>query len=98
MSDKQGLGPVANRLGLSILHPAVIEIVSLTVRITELEKELGRPFVIERGPWGPSDDGKAIYSDDFTHDVMLKVHGDFANDDQRKTYSGELARRLNNHV
>lgn len=86
---------VAREFGLSALHPAVVEIQTLRARVAVLEAERGRPVVIERGPWSASDDGRTISSDDFTHDVVLRVSGDFGDDATRKAYSDELARRLN---
>lgn len=47
------------------------------------------------GPLSVSEDGRAIESDDFTHDVVLRVTGDFYNDEQRKAYAENLAMKLN---
>jgi hypothetical protein len=49
----------------------------------------------DAGPWSVRNDGRHIYSEDFEHDVKLKVDGDFATDAQRKTYSDALAAVLN---
>ena len=49
----------------------------------------------DKGPWTVSDDGRAIESDDFTHDVILRVAGDFFSDEQRKAYAENLAAKLN---
>lgn len=49
----------------------------------------------DKGPWEVSKDGSAIQSDDFTHDVILRVTGDFYSDEQRKAYSDILAMKLN---
>lgn len=49
----------------------------------------------DTGPWTVSNDGGAIASDDFTHDVILLVTGDFFSDEQRKAYSENLATKLN---
>ena len=49
----------------------------------------------DSGPWTVSDDGRTISSDDFTHDVLLRVSGDFYNDAQRKCYADQLAKILN---
>ena len=87
---------LAKQYNLHVLHPALIEINSLTKRLAELEKELKRPFVMESGPWVASDDGKTIQSDDFTHDVQLRVDGDFGEAADRQAYTAEIARRLNN--
>ncbi len=49
----------------------------------------------DAGPWSASADGRTISSDDFTHDVLLRVSGDFANDAQRKRYADNLVAKLN---
>lgn len=49
----------------------------------------------DKGPWTVSEDGSAIESDDFTHDVILRVTGDFYSDEQRKEYADNLAAKLN---
>lgn len=36
-----------------------------------------------------------LQSDDFTHDVMLKIDGDFTNSDEKMEYARYLADRLN---
>lgn len=53
--------------------------------------------VQESGPWrvGTHNGRPSLYSDDFTHDVTLSIHGDFESDEQRAAYAEELARRLN---
>jgi hypothetical protein len=49
--------------------------------------------------WTASDDGRQLYGDDFEHDVMLKIDGDFESDDERKAYARALATQLNaNHT
>jgi hypothetical protein len=48
----------------------------------------------DQGPWESSADGKTISSNDFTHDVILRVSGDFYDDAQRKRYSDNLAVKL----
>ena len=47
------------------------------------------------GPWTVSEDGREIDSFNFTHDVILRVSGDFYSDEQRKVYSENLAKKLN---
>jgi hypothetical protein len=49
----------------------------------------------DQGDWAASEDGKRIESNDFTHDVWLKVSGDFVDDAQRKKYAENIAERLN---
>lgn len=49
----------------------------------------------DAGPWTVSETGCSIQSDDFTHDVILRVTGDFYDDVQRKAYSDNLAAKLN---
>lgn len=49
----------------------------------------------DTGPWNVSEDGRTISSDDFTHDVVLRVDGDFYCDEDRRAYSVRLAQRLN---
>lgn len=49
----------------------------------------------DKGPWTVSDNGKILYSEDFTHDVVLKIHGDFYGDEQRKRYADNIAAKLN---
>jgi len=51
----------------------------------------------DKGPWNTSRDGRGIESDDFTHDVVLRVMGDFYNDEQRVAYSKNLAEKLNHY-
>ena len=49
----------------------------------------------DKGPWEVGRFGRFIYSDDFTHDVRLRVDGDFYNTEQQKAYSENLAAKLN---
>ena len=49
----------------------------------------------DTGPWIVCWNGKEIVSNDFTHDVILRVSGDFYSDEQRKAYSDYLAAKLN---
>lgn len=49
----------------------------------------------DTGPWEVSSHGNHICSDDFTHDVCLKVAGDFYDDGQRLVYATLIAARLN---
>ena len=92
---KRKFSNLAEEYGLPQLHPAIIEIHGLLERVAFLEEQLGRPYVIERGPWSVSERGRLIQSDDFTHDACLTISGDFANDQQRKHYAEEIVRRLN---
>jgi hypothetical protein len=55
--------------------------------------------VYDKGPWTVQLGGSGqvlLQSDDFTHDVTLTIHGDFADLDQRKAYGQELADTLTN--
>ena len=56
-----------------------------------------QPRQCSKGPWLASDDGREIASDDFTHDVVLRVTGDFESDELRKAYADNLAAKLNAH-
>ncbi len=49
----------------------------------------------DKGPWNVSEDGRFLYSDDFTHDVRITIGGDFYNDEQRKKYADNMAKKLN---
>ena len=49
----------------------------------------------DKGPWHASDDGRHLYSDDFTHDVRITIGGDFYDDAQRKRYADNIANKLN---
>ena len=55
----------------------------------------GQRVETDAGPWSVSEDGRTLSSDNFTHDVQLKVTGDFYSDEQRLAYSKALAERLN---
>jgi len=53
--------------------------------------------ISERGPWRVINQGTpsvAVMSDDFTHDVILKISGDFADQAQRDEYARRLAWRM----
>lgn len=50
---------------------------------------------MDKGPWRVSDDGKDVFSDDFSADVALRISGDFIDDHHRKDYAAWLARTLN---
>lgn len=45
--------------------------------------------------WESSEDGKTIQDNDFTHDVVLRVTGDFENDGQRISYAKRIVNNLN---
>lgn len=49
---------------------------------------------MDRGPWIVHNDGEAVISSDFTHDVWLRLTGDFC-PDSRKLYAEWLASVLN---
>lgn len=51
---------------------------------------------MDKGPWEvPPGEPGVIYSDDFTHDVCLRVQGDFDSDDRLAAYCRWLADTLN---
>jgi hypothetical protein len=51
----------------------------------------------DKGPWSVvlTESGWGVSSDDFTHDVLLRVSGDFADKDERRRYCEWLAEKLN---
>lgn len=55
--------------------------------------------ILDRGPWGvrtdPASGWVAVFSDDFTHDVLMKITGDFGSYAERVEYAEALVRRLN---
>jgi hypothetical protein len=59
----------------------------------EAEQQPAPGMVMDKGPWHAG--VTAVYSDDFTHDVHLTIHGDFADDNQREEYAKGLALMLN---
>lgn len=61
----------------------------------ELAEYMTERELHDKGPWTVSVDGRSIESDDFTHDVILRVTGDFYCDEQRKAYADNLAAKLN---
>lgn len=62
---------------------------------TEITAMLEAATACDRGPWHASENGWMIASDDFRHDVVLKVTGDFEDDASRIAYARTLADRLN---
>jgi len=59
------------------------------------EALIGIGKTVDTGPWEVAPDGRVLSSDDFDHDVQLRVSGDFYSDEQRRAYSQALALRLN---
>lgn len=52
----------------------------------------------DKGPWVVQCQcGSCIESDDFTHDVILRICGDFESDEQRFAYAQGLADLLNKY-
>lgn len=56
----------------------------------------------DRGPWTVEtwkdengNDKVGLFSDDFTHDVVLNITGDFWDNKQRMMYAQQLADRMN---
>lgn len=54
-------------------------------------------MIKEKGPWKIYKDKKnyGLVSDDFTHDVILWIDGDFRDNKQQRVYANEIAKRLN---
>ena len=50
---------------------------------------------VEPGAWVASKDGRVIYDDASTDDVLLRVSGDFENDEQRISYAKQVVDKLN---
>jgi hypothetical protein len=59
------------------------------------EALMGQVVPPDIGPWTVSPDGSTIDSDNFDHDVLLRVSGDFYGDEARVAYANDIARRLN---
>lgn len=51
-------------------------------------------MILDRGPWSITTNME-LQSDDFQHDVIIKVTGDFAGLDDRLTYLNALKDLLN---
>lgn len=70
--------------------------------LKRLSAKLKRLKAQEKGPWKVRkaaclSDGYVLDSGDFTHDVTIRVYGDFATPEQKRAYMLEIARRLNAH-
>jgi hypothetical protein len=67
------------------------------VRLADVREHLASGVTVDRGPWSVAMvDGKPeLFSDDFEHDVKLRISGDFADDQQRMNYANALAAQLN---
>jgi len=53
---------------------------------------------VDKGPWVAvfaKGEGWCLWSDDFEHDVILYIRGDFADADQKQAYAEWLAATLN---
>ena len=50
---------------------------------------------VQPGAWVAFKDGRLIYDYDFTHDVSLRVMGDFEDDEQRVRYAKQIVDKLN---
>jgi len=78
------------------LDEAVTAAVQQNINLSDTKFKL-----VDGGPWRlyysapPNKKLVGIISDDFTHDVVLNISGDFANDDQFKQYCELLAKELN---
>ena len=55
--------------------------------------------MLDKGPWEVEVDEELervwVASDDFTHDVWLKVTGDFLDFQERRVYAQDIVNRLN---
>jgi hypothetical protein len=72
--------------------PAIARKVAAAIAAAEaaLAEPQGEPVA-----WTVSDSGRCIIStDDFAHDVLLRVSGDFENDDDRTAYAEWIAKKL----
>jgi hypothetical protein len=70
---------------------------NMTTRaITDLRAALAQQDEpVEPVAWVASKDGRVIYDNAFTHDVMLRVAGDFEDDEQRARYAQRIVDKLN---
>ena len=50
----------------------------------------------DNGPWRVTNEGRCIASDDFTHDVVLNISGDFETATQQLAYAEHVCAQLNN--
>ena len=50
---------------------------------------------VEPVAWDVTKNGRLIYDYDFTHDAVLRVMGDFENDEQRVRYAKQIVDKLN---
>lgn len=60
----------------------------------EQDKQLTVARVPDRGPWKLAENGEFLYSDDFEHDVHLRINGDFGGPERQLKYAAYLARIL----
>ena len=74
-----------------------ININHLNLEPQEIEPSDSDLEISEKGPWkAVTWNGKiALMSDDFTHDVVLYITGDFYDDAQKLRYADLLADRMN---
>ena len=57
--------------------------------------ELRSSEPVEPVAWEASEDGRTIQDNDFTHDVVLRVVGDFEDNEQRVRYTQRIVDKLN---
>lgn len=68
--------------------------IGASIRAGELvEAQQAEP--VEPVAWDVTKDGRLIYDYDFTHDAVLRVMGDFENDEQRVRYAKQIVDKLN---
>jgi hypothetical protein len=52
-------------------------------------------MIPDKGKWYADHYGRKVWSNDFTHDVVLEVSGDFGSEEERIEYANWLADKLN---
>ena len=71
-------------------------VTSQGIRLMEYEsKQPQQAEPVEPVAWDVTKDGRLIYDYDFTHDAVLRVMGDFEDDEQRVRYAQRIVDKLN---
>jgi hypothetical protein len=65
--------------------------------ISRIDLMKKRYRIQENGRWSIYEHENEVYvcSDDFTHDVLLRIQGDFRNREEKLTYARGIVKRLN---